>query len=118
MEHFFRFTKQKILTGWISDSRVEHEEQWWQLVHLAYLQLWAAQVSMPVILAPTLGTPFTSEKRDDAVTGDGAKKLWRIIRQFGTPAAFTQTPGLFPGRPKGQVPALRTLKPANRFKQR
>lgn len=43
LEHFFRFGKQKLLLDDSQTPEEEHEEAWWQLVHLAYLQLWVAR---------------------------------------------------------------------------
>ncbi len=43
MEHFFPFGKQRMLLTRYQTPEVRHEQNWWQLVHLAYLQLWVAQ---------------------------------------------------------------------------
>lgn len=42
IEHFFRFAKQKLLLDSYQTPQVEYEENWWKMVHLAYLQLWLA----------------------------------------------------------------------------
>ncbi|MFO7632466.1 MAG: hypothetical protein R6W76_08005, partial [Caldilinea sp.] len=79
---------------------VTREENWWQLVHIAYAQLWMArhvadalprpwERNLPVmkqrLLSPTL------VQRDFA----------RIIRQLGTPAQPPKPRGISPGRRKG-----------------
>ena len=43
LEHFFRFGKQKLLLTDFQTPDVQREERWWQLAHLAYLQLWLAR---------------------------------------------------------------------------
>ena len=43
MEQFFRFTKQNLLLDKFQTPETEHEEHWWQIVLLAYLQLWVAR---------------------------------------------------------------------------
>ena len=40
LEHFFRFGKQRLLMDKYQTPDVEHEENWWRLVTLAYLQLY------------------------------------------------------------------------------
>jgi hypothetical protein len=43
MEHFFRFGKQKLLMTAYSTSDVDHEENWFKLTLIAYVNLWAAK---------------------------------------------------------------------------
>jgi hypothetical protein len=43
LEHFFRFGKQKLLLDKFQTPDDQHEEHWWRLVVLAYLQLWVAK---------------------------------------------------------------------------
>lgn len=42
LEHFFRFGKQRLLMNRYQTPKTEHEEKWWFLANLAYLQLWLA----------------------------------------------------------------------------
>lgn len=100
LEHFFRFGKQKLCLIAFQTPDVEREEHWWQLVHVAYAQLWMArhlaealprpwERSLPVmkrrLISPTL------VQRDFA----------RIIRQLGTPAQPPKHRGYSPGRRRG-----------------
>lgn len=100
LEHFFRFGKQKLLLTGFQTPEDVREEKWWQLVHLAYAQLWMARrvvSSLPRpwernlpemkkgLLSPTL------VQRD----------FGRIIRQMGTPAKLPKLRGISSGRPKG-----------------
>ncbi len=43
LEHFFRFGKQRLLMDAYHTPDTTHEENWWTLVQLAYLQLWVAR---------------------------------------------------------------------------
>jgi hypothetical protein len=100
LEHFFRFGKQNLLLASFQTPDDVREENWWQLTHLAYAQLWLArhvagslprpwERNLPVmkkgLMSPTL------VQRDFA----------RIIRQIGTPAKPPQRRGISAGRDKG-----------------
>jgi hypothetical protein len=110
LEHFFRFGKQKLLMVSFQTPEVEREENWWQLTHIAYAQLWMArhvaqalprpwERYLPAIkqglLSPTL------VQRDFA----------RIIRQLGTPAQPPKHRGNSPGRREGTKMPKRTHQP-------
>jgi len=43
VEHFFRFGKQRLLMASYQTPEVQHEENWWQIAQLAYVQLWLAR---------------------------------------------------------------------------
>lgn len=43
VEHFFRFGKQRLLMDTYQTPETAHEENWWTLVQVAYLQLWFAR---------------------------------------------------------------------------
>lgn len=42
IEHYFRFAKQKLLMTAFQSPEVEREENWWQIVQLAYTLVWLA----------------------------------------------------------------------------
>ena len=99
-EHFFRFGKQKLLLADFQTPDVEHEEHWWQLVHIAYAQLWMARHLADVLpnpwerYLPAMKQRLTSPtlvQRDFA----------RIIRQLGTPAQPPKPRVISTGRRKG-----------------
>jgi hypothetical protein len=106
LEHFFRFGKQKLLLDKFQTPDVNHEENWWRLVALAYLQLWAAKELVSQLPRPwerylpsvvnKLVTPATAQRDMD-----------RIIRQIGTPSPAPKPRGKSPGRPLGLVLAPR-----------
>ena len=93
-EHFFRFGKQKLLLADFQTPDVEHEEHWWQLVHIAYAQLWMARHLADVLpnpwerYLPAMKQRLTSPtlvQRDFA----------RIIRQLREPGCNHPNPELF-----------------------
>lgn len=100
LEHFFRFGKQKLLMDGFQTPDVEHEEHWWQVVHIAYAQLWMTRHLADVLprpwerYLPAMKARLTSPtlvQRDFA----------RIIRQLGTPAKPPRPRLNSPGRRKG-----------------
>jgi len=105
LEHFFRFGKQRLLIHRYQTPTLEHEENWWQIVLLAYLQLWLARS-----LAHTLARPWERYlprfKTGVASPATVQRDFGRIIRQIGTPAQAPKPRGYSPGRPHGH-----TLKP-------
>ena len=100
LEHFFRFGKQKLLLASYQTPEVTHEETWWQLGCLAYLQLWVARPC-----AQTLPRPW--ERHLPAVKAGRLtpalvqRDFGRIIRQLGTPASAPKRRGYSPGRRPG-----------------
>ena len=101
LEHFFRFGKQKLLLDDFQTPDDKREEAWWQLVHLAYLQLWVARH-----LVQSLPRPWERNlpamKAAQISPSLAQRGFERIIRQFGTPAkapkARGNSPGWTPGR--------------------
>jgi hypothetical protein len=106
LEHFFRFGKQRLLLDHFQTPDTQHEERWWQLVHLAYLQLWVAREE-----AGSLPRPWERslpEMRDPLPSPALVQRdFGRIIRQFGTPAQAPKRRGNSRGRRKGTVLARR-----------
>ena len=49
LEHLFRFGKQKLLMTSYLTPEVKHEENWFKLTLLAYVNLWAAR-NLAVVL--------------------------------------------------------------------
>jgi len=102
MEHFFRFGKQRLLLDRYQTPDAEHEEKWWLLVHLAYLQLWVARPVAQAVPRPWETAPAASPQQPLSPT-HVQRDFGRIIRQFGTPAAAPKRRGNSAGRPKGMV---------------
>ena len=102
LEHFFRFGKQRLLLADFQTPDGQHEENWWQLVHLAYLQLWVARA-----LAEDLPRPWerslTRTKTQAPSPTLVQRDFPRIIRQIGTPASIPKRRGYSPGRLTGTI---------------
>ena len=102
LEHFFRFGKQRLLLADFQTPDSQHEENWWQLAHLAYLQLWVARslaADQPRPWERSLSTAKPQSLSPTRVQRD----FKRIIRQIGTPASTPKRRGYSPGRRKGTI---------------
>ena len=100
IEHFFRYSKQRLLMAAFQTPDVAHEENWWQIVQLAYLHLFLAQR-----LAHALPRPWErylpQHPPDNAPPATVQRDFARIISQIGTPAQAPKRRGNSPGRPAG-----------------
>ena len=110
LEHFFRFGKQRLLLTACQTPDDRHEENWWQIVQLAYVQLWLAQP-----LATALPRPW-ERYLPPAAPGHASpatvqRDFGRIIAAVGTPARAPKPRGNAPGRAKGVRPVRRTPQP-------
>ncbi len=107
IEHLLRFGKQKLLLNAIATPEVEHEENWVQLIFLAYVQLWAARK-----LALTLPRPwerYLPQKTEGFLSPSQVQRdLNRIITEIGTPANLPKRRGYSQGRTQGMVQTKRT----------
>jgi hypothetical protein len=110
LEHFFRFGKQKLLLDKFQTPDEEHEERWWRLVALAYLQLWVAKDAVSHLPRPWeqhLPSVINKQITPAMVLRD----MSRIIRQIGTPAPAPKRRGNSPGRRKGMKLTPRKRQP-------
>jgi hypothetical protein len=102
LEHFFRFGKQKLLLDKFQTPDDRHEENWWRVVALAYVQLWAARNL--VVQLPRPWERYLPAVLNHRVTPAMAQRdMGRILRQIGTPASLPKPRGKSPGRAKGVV---------------
>jgi hypothetical protein len=101
IEHYFRFGKQRLLMASFQTPEVEHEENWQQLVIMAYVQLFLASS-----LAQTLPRPWEKKNTTTAQSTPSPslvqRDLGRIIRQIGSPAGDPKPRGNSKGRAHGQ----------------
>jgi len=100
IEHFFRFGKQKLRLVNFQTPDVEREEHWWQLVHIAYAQLWMTRHLVDALPRPWERNLPTMKQRLISPTL-AQRDFPRIIRQLGTPAKPPKPRGISPGRRKG-----------------
>lgn len=102
IEHFFRFGKQHLLLDQYQTPETKHEEKWWLLGHLTYLQLWMARSVAQAVPRPWEVTPPVDPKQP-LPAAHVQRDFERIIPQFGTPAIAPKHRGYSPGRRKGTV---------------
>lgn len=101
LEHFFRFGKNRLLLDKFQTPDVAHEEHWWQLVCLAYVQLWLAAP-----LAEDLPRPwerYLPERPAGTLPSPARvqRDFEQIIRRIGTPARLPKRRGFSQGRTQG-----------------
>jgi len=104
VEHFFRFGKQRLLMTSYQTPEVQHEENWWQIAQLAYVQLWLARYlaeAMPRPWERYLPQFQTQAKNQESSPSMVQRDFGRIIQEIGTPAKAPKPRGKSPGRTKG-----------------
>ena len=101
MEHLFRFGKQKLLMNAYFTPDVSHEENWFQLTLLAYVQLWAAR-KIAVCLPRPWESYLTKNEPQKITPSLVQRDFYRIISQIGTPAISPKPRGFSLGRIKGE----------------
>jgi hypothetical protein len=100
LEHFFRFGKQRLLFTRFQTPDVQREENWWQIVLLAYTQLWLARDLVDTFPHPW--ERYLPVKKGGSVSPAAAQRgFGRLIRQFGSPAKIPKHRGYSPGRSLG-----------------
>lgn len=108
IEHFFRFGKNRLLMDKIQTPDVRHEESWWQLVMIAYAQLYLSRS-----IANNFPNPW--EKYLPSFKTNGSIKqptqvqndFERIIQWIGTPAKPPIPRKKAPGRQLGETQVKR-----------
>jgi len=110
LEHFFRFGKERLLMNKIQTPDVNHEEAWWQLVMIAYSQLFLARNMAENTLRPwekysiALRSPI-QEKSPTQTQRD----FFRIIQEIGTPAKPVIPRNKSKGREMGDIQVKRQI---------
>ncbi len=110
IEHFFRFGKNRLLLTSYQTPDVEHEENWWEIVGLSYVQLF-----LVAPLAQRIPKPWerylpefnTEESRPLPTPSMVQRDMSRIIQRIGTPSQLPKPRGKSPGRSKGFSPGKR-----------
>jgi hypothetical protein len=106
LEHYFRFGKQKLLLNTYQTPDVEHEENWGQIVQLAYIFLWLA-AGLAEDMPRPWEKPAVQAEAELASPSRTQRGFGGIISQFGTPAKTAKPRGYSPGRAKGEKPGPR-----------
>ena len=114
MEHYFRFGKQRLLMDSFQTPEVEREESWWDLVQMAYTQLWLAAplaISLPRPWETALKSTHTTVKMTPSLV---QRDFGRISRQIGTPARAPKVRNKSAGRrvgsrfpPRPRIPVVK-----------
>lgn len=105
IEHFFRFSKQRLLLTSFQTPDVRHEENWCWLCIMGYTMLYGARY-----LANHIRYPWEQKRRREDVgkaqtPSQVQRDYERITNKIGTPACEPKLRGKSPGRSKGtEVP--------------
>lgn len=103
IEHFFRFGKNKLLMDKSQTPDVEHEEAWWQINMIAYVQLYLARDLAKNAPKPWEKYLETFKSSSSKISPTQVQKdFGRIIQTFGTPALPPKRLKNAPGRQKGK----------------
>ncbi len=107
MEHLFRFGKQKLLMTAYSTPDVNHEENWFKLTLIAYVNLWSAR-NLAVVL-PRPWENYLRENESVKLSPSLVQRDFsRIISTLGTSAKSPKRRGYSSGRIKGDKKVPRT----------
>lgn len=100
IEHFFRFGKQRLLLVSFQTPEVEHEENWFQLCHIAYAQLWMARHL--VDLMPNPWERYLPSVHQRLISPTMVQRgFGRVIRLLETITRSPKLRGYSSGRAKG-----------------
>ena len=108
LEHFFRFSKQHLLLDAFQTPAVEHEQQWWQMAPLAYLQLYLARTEITSVPQPwETYLPHYRVAQKEASPSQIKKCFDLVLDQIGTPAHAVLATQAGHGRAPGHVQPTR-----------
>ena len=117
IEHFFRFGKQKLLMAGFQTPDVIHEEKWWQIVQLAYTQLFLSRDICQLVPNPweRYLPRFKQLMETDTikmVSPSLAQRYFsKILEQIGTPAKGVRDTKPGTGRKEGDKQVKRPVHP-------
>lgn len=107
LEHLFRFGKQRLLMTAYSTPDVKHEENWFKLTLIAYVNLWAAR-NLAFVL-PRPWEHYLKTNKSVKITPSLVQRdFYRIISTLGTMAKSPKRRGYSSGRIKGYKKTPRT----------
>jgi hypothetical protein len=114
IEHYFRFGKQRLLMNAFQSSDVEHEENWWQLCTLAYVQLFLSKdfaQGMPEPWERYLPQFKHKAMLQLSSASHVQRGFAKVLETIGTPAQPPIPRGNPLGRKLGQCPSKRPENP-------
>lgn len=104
LEHFFRFGKNKLLMNKIQSPDVLHEETWWQLVMIAYTQLYLARNIAKNTANPwEKYSPTQRFPQEEKPPSQVQRDFQTIIKGIGTPAKAPKPRNKSIGRKQGMI---------------
>lgn len=106
IEHFFRFGKQRLRWNKYQTPDVQHEENWCQIVTLAYVQLWLAH-PLTTLMPRPWERYLDKYKTSLASPTDVLRDFHRIISTIEPSREMPKPRGKSPGREKGEQPKRR-----------
>mgnify|MGYP006435110219 CR=1 FL=1 len=106
LEHFFRFGKQKLLLATYQTFDTSHEEEWWRVVMLSYVQLYLANQSTSLLPKPW--EKYLPEYKQERTLGCATptqvqRNFEDILLNVGSPAINAIPRGNPKGRQAGEV---------------
>lgn len=114
IEHFFRFGKTKLLMDTYQTADVNHEEYWWQLTMLAYIQLFLAKEDVTAIPKPweryltEYKSKDSSTKRIASPT-QAQRGFKNLLEKIGSPARKPTPRGKPRGRMLGETQPIKPI---------
>lgn len=100
LEHFFRFSKQRLLLTAFQTPDVRREQNGCLLVQLAYVQLWLARLLVEAFPRPW--ERYLPQRGNATASPTLTQRGFaRFICQLGSPARSSKPRGYSPGRSKG-----------------
>jgi len=106
LEHFFRFGKQRLLMNDYLTSDTSYEENWMNLILIAYIQLWNAR-NLAVCL-PRPWEKYLPNFREGKITPSAVQRDFsRIISTIGINSHSPKPRGFSSGRKKGEIQVKR-----------
>jgi len=112
LEHFFRFSKQHLLIDAFQTPEVEHEQNWWQIAQIAYLQLYLARTEITSLPHPwERYLPQYQSEQKEASPSQVKKCFDLVLDQIGTPAHDVLPVEAGKGRQPGEAQEKRQSDP-------
>jgi hypothetical protein len=107
IEHFFRFGKSKLLMDSYQTPETQHEELWWKLCALAYVQLYFSNKSTKAIPKHWEKhlPEFKEGRKENTLTSPSQTQrgFAQVLNEIGTPAQPCVPRGRSSGRKAGQL---------------
>lgn len=113
IEHFFRFGKRNLLLDSYQTSDVAHEELWWRLCLLGYMQLYLSKESVDCLPQPWeryLPEYKNIDNKEQVITSPAQTQrgFINLLKTIGTPASHCVARGKPRGRTEGESQIKRT----------